>query len=107
MMATYATIAAQAADQYLAAISQTQENFLKAMEMSMAWAPPVRVPAAPVGDFPTPEEMIGVSFGFAQKLLKQQQDFAERLIAATEARTETVTPKSTASPKSKSSAATN
>ena len=106
-MTTYARIAAEAGDQYLAAIGQTQENFLNAIATSMAWAPAVPVPAAPAGDFPTPQEIVGVSFGFAQKLLKQQQDFAEKLFAATEARTESTTPKSTAPPKSKSASAAN
>jgi hypothetical protein len=106
-MPTYATIAAEATDQYLAAIRQTQENFLNAMATSMAWPPAIRVPTAPVGDFPTPEEMVDVSFGFAQKFLKQQQDFAERLITATSPRVETVAPKSTVAPKAKSAPAAN
>jgi hypothetical protein len=37
--------------------------------------------------------------------LKQQQDFAEKLIAATEARTEPTSPKSVVSPKAKSAPA--
>ena len=106
-MTTYARIAAEAGDQYLAAIAQAQENFLNSIAVSMAWAPAVPVPT-PAGDFPTPEEVVGVSFGFAQKLLKQQQDFAEKLIAATEARTEAIpTPKSTAPPKGKSASTAN
>lgn len=104
-MTTYAKIAAEAGDQYLAAIGQTQENFLNAIAMSTAWTPPVPVSTAPLADFPTPQEIVGVSFGFAQKLLKQQQDFAEKLIAATEARTEPTSPKSVVSPKAKSAPA--
>ena len=104
-MTTYARIAAEAGDQYLAAISQTQENFLNAIPMSMAWAPPVPVTTAPDADLPTPQEMVGVSFGFAQKLLKQQQDFAERLVAATENHAESIARKSTVSPKGKSASA--
>ena len=101
-MTTYARIAAEAGDQYLAAMTQAQDNFLNAMAMSMAWAPSVPATTAPAADFPTPQEMVGVSFGFAQKLLKQQQEFAERLVAATEARTESIAPKRTVSPKGKS-----
>jgi len=101
----YAKIAAEAGDQYLAALGQTQENFLNTIAMSMAWAPPVG-PALPA-DFPTPQEIVGVSFGFAEKLLKQQQDFAQRLIAATEPRTESPGPRSTAPSKAKSAAAAN
>jgi hypothetical protein len=110
-MNNYARIAAEAGDQYLAAISQAQETFLNAMATSMAWAPPVPVTAAPPADLPTPQEMIGVSFAFAQKLLKQQQDFAEKLIGATDARTEIRTgppyQKSAPSPKGKSASAAN
>ena len=100
-MPMYAKIAADAGDQYLAAIGQTQENILNAVAASMAWAP--AIPAAPPGtDFPTPQEMVDVSFGFAQKLLRQQQAFAEKLVAATETRTESTIPRSAAPPKSKS-----
>ena len=104
-MTTYARIAAEAGDQYLAALSQTQETFLNAIAMSTAWAPAVPVASALPEDFPTPQEMVGVSFGFAQKLLKQQQDFAEKLIAASQTRTESTTPKGAASPKSRSASA--
>jgi len=106
-MTTYARIAAEAGDQYLAAIGQAQENFLNAMAMSMAWAPAVPAATAPIGDYPTPQEIVGVSFGFAQKLLKQQQDFAEKLIAASETRAEPTTPKSTVSSKGKGASAAN
>ena len=106
-MTTYARIAAEAGDQYLAAIGQAQENFLNAMAMSMAWAPAVPAATAPIGDYPTPQEIVGVSFGFAQKLLKQQQDFAEKLIAASETRTGLTSPKSTVAPKGKSASAAN
>ena len=105
-MTTYARIAADAGDQYLAALGQTQETFLNAIQMSMAWAPPV--PATPPGaDIPTPQEMVGVSFAFAQKLLKQQQDFAEKLIAATETRPESTGPKGPPPPKSRSASGPN
>ena len=107
-MKTYARIAAEAGDQYLAAVSQTQENYLNAIATSMAWAPPA-VPVTPgsAADFPTPQEMVEVSFGFAQKLLKQQQDFAQKLVAATEARTDSIGPKGTASPKGKHASSAN
>jgi hypothetical protein len=105
-MTTYGKIAADAGDQYLAAMSQAQENFINAIATSMAWAPPAPVATASP-DFPTPQEMIGVSFGFAQKLLKQQQDFAEKLVAATETRPESPSPRSAHSPKGKSASAAN
>lgn len=106
-MTTYGKIAADAGDQYLAAISQAQENFINAIAMSTAWAPAVPVATALPPDFPTPQEMVGVSFGFAQKLLKQQHDFAEKLVAATETRAESTSPRSTAAPKGRSASASN
>jgi len=106
-MSMYGKIAADAGDQYLAAISQAQENFINAIAMSMAWAPPVPAATPLPAEFPTPQEIVGVGFGFAQKLLKQQQDFAEKLVAATETRAESTSPKSTASPRGKSASAAN
>jgi hypothetical protein len=100
-MSTYAKFAAEAGDRYLEAMGQTQDNFLMAMEMSKAWAP--AMPATPIADFPSPQEVVDVSFGFTQKLLKQQQDFVEKLIDTSAARTEPMSAKST-SAKSKSTA---
>src|SRR5688572_20253632 len=59
-MNTYARIAAEAGDQYLAAIGQAQENFLNAFATSMACTPVVPVATAPGGDFPTPQEMVEI-----------------------------------------------
>ena len=101
MMSTYAKFAAEAGDQYLEAMGQTQDNFLNAIEMSKQWAP--AMPAAPLADYPTPQEVIDVSFGFTQRLLKQQQSFVEKLITAGEGRMEPTSARSP-SPKSKSSA---
>ena len=100
-MSPYAKLAAETGDQYLEAMGQTQDNFLNAIEMSKAWAP--AMPAAPLTDYPTPQEVIDLSFGFTQRLLKQQQSFVEKLMAAGETRTEPSSTRST-SPKSKSAA---
>jgi hypothetical protein len=102
-MSIYAKLAAEAGDQYLEAMGQTQDSFLNAMAMSRAWAP--AMPATPLAELPTPQEVVDVSFGFTQKLLKQQQDFVEKLIDASETRTEPTPVKSTASSRSKSAAA--
>jgi hypothetical protein len=99
-MSICAKFAAEAGDQYLEAMGQTQDNFLSAMAMSKAWAP--AMPATPLAEFPTPQEIVDVSFGFTQRLLKQQQEFVEKLLAASEARTEPTTVKSTARSKSAS-----
>lgn len=104
-MTPYARIAAEASDQYLAVLGRTQETFLNAMTTSMAWAP--SVPSTPpVADFPTPQEMVGVSFAFAQKLLNQQQDFAHKLLAATETRPDSANPRIAVSRKNKSASGT-
>ena len=101
-MSTYAKFAAEAGDQYLEAMGQSQDNFLNAITMSKAWAP--AVPTAPLADYPTPQEIVDVSFGFTQKLLKQQQDFVEKLLAASESRSDTMSAKGTTSSKGKSAA---
>ena len=98
-MSPYAKFAAEAGDQYLEAMGQTQDNFLNAIEMSKVWAP--AMPAAPLADYPTPQEVIDLSFGFTQRLLKQQQGFVEKLMTAGETRMEPSSGRST-SPKSKS-----
>jgi hypothetical protein len=35
------------------------------------------------GELPTPKEVVEANFAFAAKLLKQQKDFTEKLVAAT------------------------
>jgi len=102
-MSTYAKFAAEAGDQYLKAMGQTQDNFLNAIALSKAWAP--AIPASPLPDLPTAQEIVEVSFGFSQRLMKQQQDFVEKLIAASETRMEPPSVKSATSPRSKSAAA--
>ena len=78
-MSNYVKLATDAGDQYLASLAETQENFLKA---SAAFAlPTVDVPAT-LAAFPTPQEVAEASFAFAQKLLKQQKTFTEKLFAA-------------------------
>ena len=86
MTSEYAKIATEAGDQYLAALADTQEQFLKYLKAFAAWAPP----AAPLtmmswfsrGTLPSPSEIISANFAFAEKLLKQQQAFTEKFFAA-------------------------
>jgi hypothetical protein len=63
-----------------------QENFLKstaALAERFKPATPVAMPAAfAAPDLPTAEEVTEATFAFAQKLLKQQKTFAEKLLAA-------------------------
>lgn len=81
-MSNYVKLAAAAGDQYLTALAESQELFLKSVAAVRTPAPPVAVPPAVAGVFPTPQEVAEASFQFAQKLLKQQKEFTEKLLAA-------------------------
>ena len=83
-MSEYTKLAASIGDQYLDAVAELQENFLKAIAPMTDWTSNLQ--AVPVtgfaADFPTPQEITEASFAFATKLLKQQKKFADRLFAA-------------------------
>ena len=87
-MSNYVKLATDAGDQYLASLAAMQESFLKATTAFAArFTPvtPVAVPpafAAAAADVPSPLEVTEASFAFAQKLLKQQKSFAEKMLAA-------------------------
>ena len=85
-MSNYVKLATDAGDQYLNALAEYQESFLKASSAVTtrfaAATPAVEIPAAFTSVFPTPAEVTEATFGFAQKLLKQQKSFIEKLIAA-------------------------
>jgi hypothetical protein len=81
-MSDYVKRANGLADQYLTALAESQEQFLKTLTTFSAWAP--KVPAAELATgLPTPKEVVEANFAFASKLLKQQKDFTEKLVAAT------------------------
>jgi hypothetical protein len=85
-MSEYVKLAAGAGDQYLAALAESQETFLKSLSaFSSTWTPvqaPVAVPAF-AAELPTPKEVVEANFAFASKLLKQQKEFTEKFFAAT------------------------
>ena len=86
-MSNYVKLATDAGDQYLASLAELQEAFLKnttALAARFASATPVAIetPPAFAATFPTVQEVTEASFAFAQKLLKQQKSFAEKLLAA-------------------------
>jgi ABC-type phosphate transport system substrate-binding protein len=84
-MSNYVKLATDAGDQYLASIAETQENFLKAtMAFAARFTPitPVATPAFVAPELPTAQEVTEATFAFAQKLLKQQKSFAEKLLSA-------------------------
>jgi hypothetical protein len=83
-MSNYVKLATDAGDQYLASLAEIQENFLKtttAFAARFAPVTPVETPPAFAAVFPSVQEITEASFAFAQKLLKQQKGFAEKLVA--------------------------
>ena len=86
-MSEYVKLAAGAGDQFLAALAESQETFLKSVNAFSSWAPaaPAQPIAAPAfaAELPTPKEVVEVNFAFASKLLKQQKEFTEKFFAAT------------------------
>ncbi|HUQ52363.1 MAG TPA: hypothetical protein VM692_09085 [Gammaproteobacteria bacterium] len=84
-MSNYVKLATDAGDQYLSSLAEAQENFLKAttaFATRFAPATPIETPPAFATAFPTVQEVTEASFAFAQKLLKQQKSFAEKLLAS-------------------------
>ena len=86
-MSNYVKLATDAGDQYLTSLAEIQENFLKATTAFATRFTPVTPVAMPPGfpaaaELPTALEITEASFAFAQKLLKQQKSFAEKLLAA-------------------------
>lgn len=88
-MSEYVKLATGAGDQFLAALAESQETFLKSVSAFSSWTPapqPVTTPAAFqafTSELPTPKEVTEASFAFATKLLKQQKEFTEKFLAAT------------------------
>ena len=84
-MSEYVKLATGAADQYPTALADSQEQFLKTMATFNSMLPEVAAPAIPVpafaADLPTAKEVVEANFAFASKLLKQQKEFAEKLVA--------------------------
>ena len=86
-MSEYVKKASGVGDQYLSALAESQEQFLKTLATFSALVPKAQATPAPefVAALPTPKEVIDANFAFAAKLLKQQKDFTEKLVAATSA----------------------
>ena len=85
-MSNYVKLATDAGDQYLASLAELQESFLKnttALAAKFTPATPIETPPAFAAAIPTVQEVTEASFAFAQKLLKQQKTFAEKLLAST------------------------
>ena len=84
-MTDYMKNATEGGDQYLEALASSQEQFLKYMKAVAAWTPgvaPQTLAAFGQSSLPSTSEVLEVNFAFAEKLLKQQQTFTERWLAA-------------------------
>ena len=84
-MSDYVKRASGVGDQYLSAMAESQEQFLKTLATFSTLAPKGQAAPAPefLAGLPTPKEVLEANFAFAAKLLKQQKDFTEKLVAAT------------------------
>jgi len=82
-MSNFVKFATEAGDQYLAALAESQEQFLKYMKTFSSWAPAATAStSAAAEDFlPTPKEVFEANIAFTTKLLKQQKTFADKLFA--------------------------
>ena len=82
-MSDYVKIASGVADQYLTALAESQETFLKSVTAFAAKTPVAALPTPPFAvELPTPREVAEANFAFATKLLKQQKAFTDKLFAA-------------------------
>ena len=84
-MSTYFELSKTTQEQVLATIEQGQALALAGVEL---WATSVSSltngqPIPAVFDTPAPKDLVANSFGFAEKLLKSQKAFAEKVVAAT------------------------
>ena len=78
----YLKLATDAGDQFLSTLAEGQDTFLKSLN-TLSTPPPVPAVPAFATALPTIQEVTEANFSFAQKLLKQQKDFIEKLVAAT------------------------
>jgi len=82
-MSEYVKFASNAGEQYLSALAEAQDTFLKSLSPFTQWSSSLPQTPAPnfAPDLPTMAEVAEANFAFANKLLKQQKRFAEKLFA--------------------------
>ena len=80
-MSIYGKLVAETTDQYFAALDLAQQNFLKSFATFSAFVPAAPTPSLSMPGLPSVQEVIEAGFSFAEKLLKQQQTFMEKLVA--------------------------
>jgi hypothetical protein len=76
----YLKLATDAGDQFLTTLAEGQESFLKSLA-TLSTPPPPAIPAFAAA-LPTIQELTEANYAFAQRLLKQQKDFIDKLSAA-------------------------
>jgi hypothetical protein len=79
-MSSYVKYATETSDTYFAGLTEAQESFLKSVTAFTSFLP--AAPAQGSVEIPTMQEIMEGGFLFAQKFLKQQQEFFEKAIAA-------------------------
>jgi hypothetical protein len=77
----YLKLATDAGDQFLSTLAEGQESFLKSLATLSTPLPPPAIPAFAAA-LPTIQEVTEANFSFAQKVLKQQKEFIDKLVAA-------------------------
>ena len=82
MSKPYLKLVTDAGDQFLASLAEGQEAFLKSLT-TMSTPPPAPTMPSFVTALPTVQEVTEANFSFVQKLLKQQKEFFEKVVAAT------------------------
>ena len=82
-MSEYVKYATNAGDQFLSSLAEAQDTYLKSMQPFTQWTSALPQTPAPafMADYPTMAEITEANFAFANKLLKQQKKFAEKLFA--------------------------
>ena len=82
-MSNFVKLATDAGDQYLAALAESQEQFLKYFKAASTWTPVAPTPptATPEDFLPTPKEIFEANIAFTTKLMKQQKAFSDKLFA--------------------------
>ena len=84
-MSDYVKFATSTGDQYLSAMAEMQDTFLKSMtpfKQMASWFP--KAPATSfIPELPTAAEITEANFEFVSKWLKQQKKFADKFFATT------------------------
>jgi len=78
---SYLKVATDAGEQFLSTLHEGQETFLKSLATLSTPPPPPAIPAFAAA-LPTIQEVTAANFAFAEKLMKQQKEFIEKLVAA-------------------------